>query len=174
MRGQSQTEGGDNPRVDNPERLLLFKAPRSEDLEQNTGMIHKSQVFRALCGDNPEQNAKSRIGETLNLSTCTDSSTDTKTDRNGQKVKSKNNKYHMYGIRCHLSPVACHLSPNTCHLLLMPNAKSKLGYTVKYSLSPQEFPRPLPSRFCSCSGYISSYIPPLVIIQMQCIKLVYL
>ena len=43
----------------------------------------------------------------------------------------------------------------------------KSGYTVKYSLSPQEIPRAPPSGFPSCSGYISPYIPPLVIIQIQ-------
>ena len=43
----------------------------------------------------------------------------------------------------------------------------KSGYTVKYSLSPQEIPWAPPSGFPSCSGYISPYIPPLVIIQIQ-------
>ena len=42
-----------------------------------------------------------------------------------------------------------------------------VGYTVKYSLSPQEIPRAPPSVFPACSGYISWYIPPLVIIQIQ-------
>ena len=41
------------------------------------------------------------------------------------------------------------------------------GYTVKYSLSPREIPRAPPSGIPSCSGYISPYIPPLVIIQIQ-------
>ena len=40
----------------------------------------------------------------------------------------------------------------------------KLGYTVKYSLSPREIPRAPPSGFPSCSGYKSPYSPPLVII----------
>ena len=35
----------------------------------------------------------------------------------------------------------------------------ELGYTVKYGFSPQETPSGSPS----CSGYISPYIPPLVI-----------
>ena len=39
--------------------------------------------------------------------------------------------------------------------------------TVKHSLSPWEFPRAPPSGFPSCTGYISPYIPPLVIIQIQ-------
>ena len=43
----------------------------------------------------------------------------------------------------------------------------KSGYTVKYSLSPQEIPWATPSGFPSCSGYISPYIPPLIIIQIQ-------
>ena len=38
---------------------------------------------------------------------------------------------------------------------------------MKQSLSPREIPRPPPSGFPSCSGYISPYIPPLVIIQIQ-------
>ena len=36
-----------------------------------------------------------------------------------------------------------------------------------YSLSPREIPWAQPSGFPSCSGYISPYIPPLVIIQIQ-------
>ena len=43
----------------------------------------------------------------------------------------------------------------------------ELGYTVKYSLSPQEIPRASPSGFALGSGYISQYIPPLVTIQIQ-------
>ena len=43
------------------------------------------------------------------------------------------------------------------------------GNTMKYSLSPWKIPWALPSRFPSGSGYIWSYIPPLVTIQMQCL-----
>ena len=39
--------------------------------------------------------------------------------------------------------------------------------TVKFSLSLWEITRALPSGFPLCSGYISPYIPPLVIIQIQ-------
>ena len=38
---------------------------------------------------------------------------------------------------------------------------------MKYSLTPREIPRTPPSGFPLCSGYISPYIPPLVIIQIQ-------
>ena len=38
---------------------------------------------------------------------------------------------------------------------------------VKYSRSPREIPWAPPSGFPSCSGYISLYTPPLVIIQIQ-------
>ena len=41
------------------------------------------------------------------------------------------------------------------------------GNTMKFSLSPWEIPRDLPSGFASGSGYISLYIPPLVTIQIQ-------
>ena len=55
-------------------------------------------------------NNKSCLQETLNLSTCADRSTNTKTDRKGQ------NKniflFHVSGVRCHM----CHMSPVTCHL----------------------------------------------------------
>ena len=44
-----------------------------------------------------------------------------------------------------------------------------IGYTVKYSLSPWEIPWAPPLGFPSCSGYISLYIPPLVIIRIQII-----
>ena len=53
--------------------------------------------------------SKSRIRETLNLPMCADSSTDTKTDKNGQKGKKKKK------IMCQVSCVTCHLSPVTCH-----------------------------------------------------------
>ena len=43
----------------------------------------------------------------------------------------------------------------------------KLGYTVKYSLSPWEINQAPPSAFPPCSCYISLYIPSLVIIQIQ-------
>ena len=45
----------------------------------------------------------------------------------------------------------------------------KSGYTVKYTLSPREIPRAPPSGFPLCSGYISPYIPSLVIIQIKSI-----
>ena len=51
---------------------------------------------------------KSCIRETLNLSTCVDSSTDTKTDKNGQKEKKKIIffcKWHVLRVSCHLSRV---------------------------------------------------------------------
>ena len=54
---------------------------------------------------------KSCIWESLNL--LTDSSTNTKTDRNGQKGKKKKKScvsYHMSGVTFHVSPVTCHLS----------------------------------------------------------------
>ena len=37
---------------------------------------------------------------------------------------------------------------------------------MKYSLSPREIPWALPSGFPSSSGYISSYIPPLVCVLL--------
>ena len=43
----------------------------------------------------------------------------------------------------------------------------KSGYTVKYSMSPREMCPAPPSGFPLCSGYISPYILPLVIIQIQ-------
>ena len=50
------------------------------------------------------RNKKSRIRETLNLSTCAVSSTDTI------------QKYIQTIFMCHMSRVPCHLSPVTCHL----------------------------------------------------------
>ena len=47
---------------------------------------------------------KSRIRETLNPSTCADTSTDTKTDKNKQKGREK-----MSCVMCHVSHVACHM-----------------------------------------------------------------
>ena len=41
------------------------------------------------------------------------------------------------------------------------------GCTVKYSLSTHEIPHALPSGFPLSPGFISPYIPPLVIIQIQ-------
>ena len=38
---------------------------------------------------------------------------------------------------------------------------------MKYSLSPREIPRASHLGFPSCTGYISSHIPPLVAIQIQ-------
>ena len=43
----------------------------------------------------------------------------------------------------------------------------KSGYTMKYSLSPQEIPWASPSGLPLGSGYISLYISPLVTIQIQ-------
>ena len=51
--------------------------------------------------------------------------------------------------------------------LIMSALLLKSGYTVKYSLSPREIHRAPPSGFPSCSGYISPYIPHLVMIQIQ-------
>ena len=48
---------------------------------------------------------KSCIQDTLNLSTSADSSTNTKTDRNRQKVM-----FHISHVMCHVSPVTCCLS----------------------------------------------------------------
>ena len=59
---------------------------------------------------------------------CADNSTNTKTDRNGQKGKKKK-KLHVSRFRCHLSLVMSHVScvtccvsPVTCHLSLTPTA----------------------------------------------------
>ena len=57
---------------------------------------------------------KFRIRETLNISMCAYSSTDTKTDRKNIKRKKK--------VMCHMSRVMCHLSRVTCHLSLTPMA----------------------------------------------------
>ena len=75
---------------------------------------------------------KSRIQETLNLSTCVDSSTNTKTDRSGvwTERKKKENIIHVSyvrcqvsGIRCQGSSVRCHVSHVACHLSPTPTAK---------------------------------------------------
>ena len=50
----------------------------------------------------------------------------------------------------------------------------KSGYTVKYSLSPRKIPRSPLSGFPMCSGYISLFIPPLIILQIQYIAAVFL
>ena len=56
---------------------------------------------------------KSRIRETLNLLTCSDSSTDTKTDRNKQKVRGKRKRPN---VMCHVSHVTCHISCVMCNM----------------------------------------------------------
>ena len=43
----------------------------------------------------------------------------------------------------------------------------KSGYTMKYCLSPRKIPWALPLGYPMGSGCISSYIPPLVTIQIQ-------
>ena len=53
---------------------------------------------------------KSRIVETLNLSTCANNSTHKKII------------CHVSSVTCHMSHVMCHLSPVTYHLSLMPTA----------------------------------------------------
>ena len=55
--------------------------------------------------------------ESLNLLTYGDSSTDTKTDRNGHKRREK-----MSGVMCQASRVTCHKSCVACHLSLLPTA----------------------------------------------------
>ena len=56
------------------------------------------------------------IWGTLNLLTCADSNTDTKTDRNGQKgEKEEKNMCHVSHITCHMSCVMCWVSRVTCH-----------------------------------------------------------
>ena len=45
----------------------------------------------------------------------------------------------------------------------------KSGYTVKYGLSPQDFPQAAPSGNSLGSGHILPYIPPLVLLQIQSI-----
>ena len=55
-----------------------------------------------------------RILETLNLSTCADSSTNT--NKSEEKKKEKQGHVSPVTVTCHLTPVTCHLSPVTCHL----------------------------------------------------------
>ena len=52
---------------------------------------------------------KSGIGETLNLLTCTDITTNSKSDRK-KKEKKKLNMCHISYVRCQLSYTMCHLS----------------------------------------------------------------
>ena len=76
---------------------------------------------------------KSCIWETLILSTCADSSTHTKTDRNIQKHKEDKNcnvslvVCHMSHVACHVLHVTCHMSPVTCHLSLRQTATATDG-----------------------------------------------
>ena len=92
---------------------------------------------------------KSRIRETLNLSTCADSRTDTKTDKNGQrKIRRKN---FMTNFTCRVSPVTCHPLHVTCHLSLTPTATATatdpapanslctLGWLAKTQKKPKIF-----------------------------------
>ena len=55
---------------------------------------------------------KSGIQDTLNLSTCGNSSTDTRRKNNQEK-----NQFHVSCVMCHVSP-----DPVTCHISLMPSA----------------------------------------------------
>ena len=63
------------------------------------------------------------IYETLNLSTCADSSTNTKSQKN---IKKKNLclffsiRCQVSDVRCHVSCVTCHLSYVTCHISITP------------------------------------------------------
>ena len=57
------------------------------------------------------------ILETLNLSTCADSSTDDPPPCPPPK-KVSGVRCHMSGVRCHMSCVTCHLSHVTCRPLL--------------------------------------------------------
>ena len=62
----------------------------------------------------------SRIRDTLNLSTCSDSSTNTKmTNENVSSVR-----FHMSCVMCHVSCIMCHMSRVTCHLSLTPTVTS--------------------------------------------------
>ena len=56
---------------------------------------------------------------TLDLSTYADSSSNTKMDRNGQKI---NVICHVSHVPCQLSCVMCCMSHVTCHLSLTPTA----------------------------------------------------
>ena len=56
---------------------------------------------------------KSRKRETLNLSTCADSSTDTKKSK--IYIFERIKKCQVSFVTCHVSGVRCHLSPVTCH-----------------------------------------------------------
>ena len=69
-----------------------------------------------------------RILKTQNLSTCVDSSTNTKTNRQGYKLigplKNLNIMFHVSHVTCHMSCVAYPLSLVTCHLSPVTNANS--------------------------------------------------
>ena len=62
-----------------------------------------------------KQQQKSRIRQTLNLSTCADSSIDSKTVLNALKRPNKNHMSPVH-VMCHISHVTCHLSCITCHM----------------------------------------------------------
>ena len=53
--------------------------------------------------------------DTLNLSICADSSTNTKTDKNGQKGKKKKKK-EKYIFICNVGCVGCQVSGAMCHI----------------------------------------------------------
>ena len=78
--------------------------------------------------------SSSAIQKKLNLSTCADSSTDTKADRKRLKGKKKKTLMkimchascficHMSHVTCCVSGVTCHLSSVSCQLSLTPTAK---------------------------------------------------
>ena len=85
-------------------------------------MLEEAKRFQMLEQDLGKEK-KSHIREKLNLSMCTDRSTDTKRDRNRQKGKNSN-KYLSYvsGVTCQVSSVMSRVSPVTCQLSLTPKA----------------------------------------------------
>ena len=93
-----------------------MSAEHVEVPENRAGLV-KNLLIKTSC-----------IRETLNLSTCADGSTNTKTDRKKHRKKRKRTchmsgvqyqvssvKCHASHVTCYMSRVRCHPSPVTCH-----------------------------------------------------------
>ena len=81
----------------------------------------------------PRHNEKLCIWQTLNLLMCGYNSTNTKTERNGQKKSRRRRRKKC----CHVAGVTCNVSRVTCHLSHGPNANSN---NHSHQVSPFQLP----------------------------------
>ena len=88
-------------------------ADRQDSCRPSRQLQAVKTVAKYKTGINYKLILKSRIQETLNLSMCADSSTDTQTKRN----RTDKIKCHISRVTCHVSHVTCHMSRVACQIL---------------------------------------------------------